>query len=174
MFCCVRALLLVSLFICAFSLFPSTFRFSLPPFARFSGDPNYGMFDMWCRSEGDLVSRTRFRFMGDFVPNLYKTGTIKWCESRSSRVDQEVTRICFFTQELKPCELTRDAKFAGIYRSPSFALSYYSYPYVCEDIYDSPKYKGGRVCLTSHTHFFVSLLQSHRVSFQVYLSLIQV
>ena len=28
--------------------------------------------------------------MGDFVPNLYKTGTIKRCESRSSRVDQEV------------------------------------------------------------------------------------
>ena len=36
-----------------------------------------------------------------------------------------------FFQELKACELTRDAKFAGIYRSPSFALSYY--PYVCEE-----------------------------------------
>ena len=33
---------------------------------------------------------------------------------------------------MKPCELTRDATFTGIYRSSSFALSYY--PYVCEDI----------------------------------------
>ena len=39
--CFVRVLL----FICAFSLLSSTFRFCLPPFARFSGDPNYGMSD---------------------------------------------------------------------------------------------------------------------------------
>ena len=31
--------------------------------------------------------------VGDFVPNLSKTASIKRCESRSSRVDQEVTRI---------------------------------------------------------------------------------
>ena len=42
-----------------------------------------------------------------------------------SEVVTQMVEILLITLELKPCELTRDAKFAGIYRSPSFALSYY-------------------------------------------------
>ena len=62
----------------------------LEPF-RFSFLDVRGLWEIKLAAKRTL-SCTSFRFMGDFVPNLYKTASIKRCESRSSRVDQEVTR----------------------------------------------------------------------------------
>jgi hypothetical protein len=45
---------------------------------------------------------------GDFVPNLYKKA--------------QIVEILFFFQELKPCELTRDATFAGMLPIPKFCF----------------------------------------------------
>ena len=42
-----------------------------------------------------------FLFSGYFVPNLYKTASIKRCESRSSRVDQEVTTNTIAKEKVK-------------------------------------------------------------------------
>ena len=63
--------------------------------------------------------------VGDFVPNLSKTASIERCESRSSRVDQEVTRISWFQRSVLLQEYFFNIHPLKTYtiRTPTFATS---------------------------------------------------